>query len=148
MPPLLTEEEARHYVTKELNLGAEVLHLQSKDPLLFITRVCERFQRTVPFQSFTLLRVERSCRKLPTLPQLRRDVYDRLGGCCYVLNVFMRELLRALKFDTYFARCAIHGVEDCHMTVMVKHLVQRDDLWIVDVGCGYVTPRPFCLSCT
>lgn len=145
VPPLLTREEAEAYVLRELGLSSGVLATLRSDPVAFITAVCEQFHRTVPFQSFTLLHVERACRRLPSLAQLRSDVYARIGGCCYVLNVFMRELLRAFGFSTYFARCAIHGVEDCHMTVVLRGLstaAPSADLWLVDVGCGYVTARP------
>ena len=43
------------------------------------------------------------------MQEIKRDVYARIGGCCYTLNVFMRELLRALGLETYYARCNIHG---------------------------------------
>ncbi len=125
--PLLTRLEAEAYVREQLLLpdGAE---LRARNPIAFVTAVCERFQCTVPFQSFSILHVgDKSQRRLPSLTQLKQDVYARIGGCCYVLNVFMRELLRALGFDTYFARCAIHGVEDCHMTVVVRGLCAQPD---------------------
>jgi arylamine N-acetyltransferase len=101
----------------------------------------------IPFQSMSLLLLPRAFRRLPSHSQIKRDVYARVGGCCYVLNVFVRELIRALgQWETYYVRCAIHNVEDCHISVVVSSVLQPGDLYMIDVGCGYVLPQPVCLS--
>lgn len=84
----------------------------------------------------------------PSLAEIKNLVVDRVGGCCYVLNVFMRELLRGFGFSTYYARCAIHGVDDCHIAIVVRGLLADTptSLHMVDVGCGYIMPKPISLT--
>ncbi len=116
------------------------------EPLSLLAAISRGMHRVVPFQSISLLLVRQVFRRLPTHGRIRQDVFERVGGCCYVLNVFVRELLLALGFDCYYARCAIHGVEDCHMTVIVRDVLKEGDRFMVDVGCGYILPEPVCLS--
>jgi sucrose phosphorylase len=142
--PLLTESEALHFLRDHLGIQVEDAAVERcrGDAISFLTRIAERFHAIVPFQSFSLMMVPVAFRRLPSLQQVKRDVLEHTGGCCFVLNVFLRELLRALGFTTYYARCAIHGVQDCHMTVLLRHVVVNGDLYLMDVGCGYIFPRP------
>jgi arylamine N-acetyltransferase len=143
---LLTFNQAVEFITNtlhvEFNMDSVVNH-----PIDFLTNVCKAIHRCVPFQSLSLLLVSRAFRRLPGHQQIKRDVVDKIGGCCYVLNVFLRELIRALNiWPTFYVRCAIHNVEDCHISVVLRGVMQPEDLWMVDVGCGYVLPQPMCLS--
>jgi hypothetical protein len=49
-------------------------------------------------------------------------------------------------WTTYYVRCAIHNVDDCHMSVILKDVMAEGDVWMVDIGCGYILPMPVCLS--
>jgi hypothetical protein len=142
---MLTQEEAIRYIETQLSIANPAEKLKA-DPVDFIDLVCRQFVKLVPFQSFSILVTERCNRFLPNFAEIKRDVFSRIGGCCYTLNVFMLELLRAMGLSVYYARCNIHGIEDCHVTVMLRNLVSKNDLWMVDVGCGYVFTKPVCLS--
>jgi hypothetical protein len=89
--PLLTRDEAMLYLHDELHVDTSTMRTH---PIAFITLVTSALHRTVPFQSFSLLLLPRAFRRLPLHAQIKRDVLARVGGCCYVLNVWLRELLR------------------------------------------------------
>lgn len=142
---ILSREEAISYIESQLGVIGPIEALRT-DPIEFVDQLCRRFVNVVPFQSVSILVTERCNRFLPNMAEIKRDIFSRVGGCCYTLNVFMCELLRALGLSVYYARCAIHGVEDCHVTVIVRDLVQQGDRWMVDVGSGYILTRPVCLT--
>ena len=150
---MFTHTEALEYVSKDLGLKnvAEILSkkspLHSETPSL-LGQLCITFLQHVPFQSITAILgfEENGSRALPSFRQIKAEVLGRRGGQCYVLNVFMCELLCALGFCAEYAWASIHGVEDCHITILVRDLCKTGDVWNIDVGCGYVMPHPVCLS--
>jgi hypothetical protein len=142
-------EEATAYLTNELGLPLSLIQQRWGEPatrLQFLQELCAQFWARVPFQSFTL--VAAAPTTLPSLAEIKRLVLSRTGGLCVVLNIFMGKLLAALGYATFFTLTTIHGVLDCHITVIVTGLLEPADLWNIDVGTGYLLPQPVCLSFT
>lgn len=72
----------------------------------------------------------------PTLEEIKDDCLSGRGGLCYTLNVFMKYLLDALGYKTYFL-CSDIFKPDNHILVIVSDVRAPGDKFIVDVGMGY-----------
>jgi acyl-CoA synthetase (AMP-forming)/AMP-acid ligase II len=145
---VMTVAEAKQFLERWLRIPF-LDPQQHSDPLQrlrFLDRVGEQFLICVPFQSLTVQHWHTEAGLKHGLPSPRQIVEAMLqkpiGGLCYVMNVFYRELLCALGFDAIYARATLHGLEDCHVTILIKNLLTLDDLWSVDVGSGYPMPYP------
>ena len=110
-PSLMTRSAALEYLQVHLHLDDVSIERRLQDPRTYLealTEITRAFSRTVPFQSISLLTASADERKyLPTFQKIVHDVHNRVGGCCYTLNVFMRELLQSLGLDTFYSVCVV-----------------------------------------
>eukprot|EP00759_Apiculatamorpha_spiralis_P026565 PhF_6_TR29397/c0_g1_i2/m.43384 len=135
------QQDAIHCLQTHLNISLPSdwnLNLKTS-----VEHILQSFLQTVPFQSITMLAKPLCARRMLTMTEIRTEVERRRGGLCYVMNVFVRELLLALGIPSKYVMCSIHGVQDCHMSIVVAGGCFRDDasqFWCIDVGCGYNVP--------
>ena len=74
-------------------------------------------------------------RRMPTVEQIKDDVFAGRGGLCYTLNTFMKLFLEALGYAAHHIAGTVIETNG--------HIMTRVDIegnvFLVDVGCGYPT---------
>lgn len=147
-PVPLSNTEASLFLKEKLCIESaeEILLTTNRHGLL--RDLCRAFLLRVPFQSLTAVADHRpiEARYLPAQSEICEAVFAGQGGQCFVMNVFFGRLLAGLGFNVEFARTSIHRMADAHVTLLVRSLVELNDVWNVDVGCGLVMPEPIRLD--
>ena len=72
----------------------------------------------------------------PTLQEIKRDVLLGKGGTCYVIAVFVHNLLQVLGFNVCYSAASVFG-RRCHAAVIVNGINMPGDRYYVDVCTGY-----------
>jgi len=137
---LLTSHEASRFLEDVLRMDRWWARPLQADRPEFLRQLMGAYLSRVPFQSLCAL----ITRQVPSLEQVKQEAISRTGGLCFTMNVFFQGLLDALGFDAVFAFCTIHDRIE-HGSVLVRDLTAAGELHCVDVGCGYVVPRPMLL---
>ncbi|XP_030853069.1 uncharacterized protein LOC115929066 [Strongylocentrotus purpuratus] len=129
----MTEEEAFSYLRENLLMtsAAEKLCVD-REP--FLNDIIAAMQHHLPFHTIKSPVTPHEERHLPTLQEIKEDMFAGTGGLCYALNVFCRMLLRALGFDVVFVPSDCRGYKDVHMLLIVRHLTAVGSNHMVDVG--------------
>ena len=108
-----------------------------QNKLHFLDKVIRDFHFKVPFQNVGLLSKPTG---IPSLQDIRSDCLKCLGGLCYTNNVFFCHLLKAFGFSAHHVAgtCNLKHPNN-HIATVVCDVLQHDDKYLVDVGCGYQT---------
>ena len=133
----LSKEEAVQFVTEVLGISSPMRKL-GEDRTLFLNELIKAFHRSVPFQNITLLCQSEPDRHVPTWEEIKAALMGGFGGLCYSMGTFMRCLLEALGYETYFPASSIFFPNN-HITTIVQNLTRPGSKHLVDVACGYPT---------
>lgn len=133
---LLSTNDALHFVKDTLGIDEFDKNFKC-DKLKTLNHIIQQFLSMVPFHNATLLSVPISERIAPTVEENVHFCLSTEGGLGWTLNSSMCILLDALGFQVYPALASVAvSNEPNHIILMVKHLVEDGDTFLVDVGFG------------
>ncbi|XP_071479605.1 uncharacterized protein [Diadema antillarum] len=135
----LTLDEARAFLSNVLEMTSPESKLQS-DPESFLNELIVAWLHHIPFQTIKEISVPHHERHLPSIPEIKSDMFSRLGGVCYDHSVFCYLLLKTLGFCVSLTPCDV-SYTDSHAISIVHNLTKEGSRHIVDVGTGYPTFR-------
>ena len=131
---MLSRQEAEWFAIEVLKVPFTVERVKY-DPISLLNELTRAFHATIPFQDISLLSMPAKERSMPTVEQIKEDVFAGRGGLCYTLNTFMKLFLEALGYAAHHISCTVVEIGD--------HIMTRVDIegnmFLVDVGCGYPT---------
>jgi arylamine N-acetyltransferase len=131
---LLTREEAHDFLNKILKINQE--DFESRTGLCFLNTIIERFFEEIPFQNLYVLRNAR----MPSFEEIKTNVFSRVGGLCFELNVFMGQLLLTLGYNVAMVSAFEDYADELslpHSFIVANNVVMEGDVYCVDVGNGY-----------
>ncbi len=147
---MLSEEEAYKFLKETLEIQSDVpLNGANGDERLqFLDQVTWQFQHQIPWQNLVLLSNSDEKRSLPSMAAVVGNMQSKIGGLCYGMNLFMCELMKALGFDAYIGLAAVSPAVDVanHYVVFIRDVVNKHDLYLIDVGFGYPTFKACCMN--
>ena len=128
----MQQQEAVNFVEDILKLSSPLSKIRD-NKLLFLNEIVKAFH-SVPFQNIHLLCEPQADRHVPTWKESKDSVMGGYGGLCYSLCHFMKNLLKALGYDVYFAACNAFGSPNNHITTVVQDMSFPGSHHIVDIG--------------
>ncbi|KAJ8040740.1 hypothetical protein HOLleu_15127 [Holothuria leucospilota] len=132
----LTRDEAISFITDVLGVP-RIIYISEGDKLFFLNEIIGAFQREIPFQTITACGIAREDRHLPTWSEIKKDVFNKTGGICYQLHVFLKELLAALGYEIYYVKATIIMPFD-HIGLVVKNVTHNGSKHLVEAA-GFPT---------
>nr|XP_054769439.1 uncharacterized protein LOC129277264 [Lytechinus pictus] len=129
----MTEEEAFSYLQDNLHMTSAKQRRQANRES-FLNEIVVAIHRHLPWHTVKNLNTPQEKRHLPTLEEIKEDMYEGTGGLCYTLNVFCSMLLQALGFEVAYVPSDVRGYKDVHILLMVRHLTAEGSSHMVDVG--------------
>ena len=130
----LDKTEALKFITDVLGISSHLRELE-QNRLLFLNELVKAFSHKIAFQNVTLLSQHLPDRHIPTWEEIKTAVMESRGGVCYTAGVFIKILLEALNYDTYFAAGTVCYPNN-HIMTIVKDLSFAGSKHLVDVN-GY-----------
>ena len=106
----------------------------SGDKVSFLNDVIHRVHHMIPWQ---VVYQRNDHYEDLTYDDIKQDMFARVGGGCFHVNVFMKTLLETLGFDAYFYLCAINNVPASHMGMAVRNLTFPGSVHVVDAGLQF-----------
>lgn len=135
----LTRQEALEFVERRLNVG-EAEKLLAENRVGFLDDLIVAFHNNVPFQTMTNMAVSPERRRVPSVEEIKHDVYSGRGGMCIALNGYFHAVLVALGYDCYLTEGRMWNADpNTHAVIIVRNLFGTDDSRLVEVGVGYPT---------
>ncbi|XP_064649017.1 uncharacterized protein LOC135501122 [Lineus longissimus] len=130
---LISQQEASDFIDNVLNIKVE--NFDERTGLQFLNTMIERFFEEIPFQNLYLL----SNTRLPSFEEIKSNMFNRVGGICFELNMFMGQLLQAFGYHVYMVKGVENGGEDSlpHTFLVAENVENEGDAYCVDVGFGY-----------
>lgn len=130
---LISRQEASDFLDKVLKINLE--EFDGRKGLHFLNTIIERFFEEIPFQNLYVLRNTR----LPSFEEIKTNMFNRVGGICFELNMFMGQLLHAFGYQVYMVKGAENGGESSlpHTFLVCENVETEGDAYCVDVGFGY-----------
>ena len=100
-------------------------------------------QEKVIFQTISVMASEPGRLKRPTFAEIKQNCLCAVGGVCYSINIFTWCLLKALGFSAKVCRARVGPISPAtsssHLVVLVYGILEPNDLFLIDCGCGYPT---------
>lgn len=135
----LSKQEARAFLEKVLKISStSISQERGEDRTTLLNLIVKTFQQTIPYQSVTACAVPPGDRHLPTWSEIKQNMFNGIGGLCYPLHVFMKELLSALDFNVIYV-CASGLFPNDRITIIASDVSSTGSKHLVEVGCGYPT---------
>ena len=132
---MLSLQEAERFAVEVLKVPFTAERVKN-DPVSLLNELIRAFHTKIPFQDISLISMPAKERRMPTVEQIKEDVFAGRGGLCYTLNTFMKLFLEALGY-------AAHHIAGTVTETINGHIMTRVDIegnvFLVDVGCGYPT---------
>ncbi|KAJ8040601.1 hypothetical protein HOLleu_14941 [Holothuria leucospilota] len=111
--------------------------LRSGEPSLdLLNLIIKRFQHVIPFQSVSCCAVPPNQRRLPSWSDIKHDLLEKRGGLCYVIHVFMKELLSAVGYDAFYASADWKDADD-HIGLVVQDMTGLGSKHLVEVASAF-----------
>ncbi|XP_072179086.1 uncharacterized protein [Diadema setosum] len=141
----LTSQEAYAFLRDVLEVDTPERKMKDDPTGLLQETVSSRHQH-IPFQTITSIATPHEQRHVPTIDDIKRSIFTKVGGCCYENNVGCYLILHALGFNVLLVASGI-GWENNHVIPIVENLTCQGSRHIVDVGTGgYPTLIPIALD--
>ena len=131
---MLSLQEAESFAVEVLKVPYKAERVKN-DPVSLLNEMIKTFHATIPFQDISLISVPAKERSMPSVEQIKEDVFAGRGGLCYTLNTFMKLFLEALGYAVHHIASTVRTPCD-HIVTLVEI---KENLFLVDVGCGYPT---------
>eukprot|EP00927_Polykrikos_kofoidii_P073767 TRINITY_DN69797_c0_g1_i1.p1 TRINITY_DN69797_c0_g1~~TRINITY_DN69797_c0_g1_i1.p1 ORF type:complete len:303 (+),score=51.75 TRINITY_DN69797_c0_g1_i1:172-1080(+) len=104
--------------------------------LAFLNRLVRAWHERVPFHNVSLLAASEAERAAPTTAEI--DATIQTGGLCFSANVCMQRVLCGLGFCARL-RTSVVTTPGNHVVVLVDHVCEEGDCYLVEVACGFPT---------
>ncbi|XP_078695088.1 arylamine N-acetyltransferase, pineal gland isozyme NAT-3-like [Branchiostoma floridae x Branchiostoma belcheri] len=134
---MLTREDALRFLAVDLRI-ADVERRLRDDKLGLLNDTIRSYHNSVPFQNLTLFSAEEKDRAAPTPEQVKQDVLSGKGGLCMTQNFFVFYLLQSLEYDVFLISSNVSYPKN-HVIVGARNVAEKDDVYLVEVGCGFPT---------
>ncbi|XP_063964160.1 uncharacterized protein LOC129254935 [Lytechinus pictus] len=129
---LLTSDEAFYFVQDVLGMSS----IKLKDnPQEFLKDLIRTYLHHIPFSNVQNMATPQHSRHVPTVSEIKRYIFTKIGGMCYQHNVAFYLLLKALGYDVSLIACDIQHPSD-HAAIIVHSLTNEGSRHYVDVGNG------------
>ncbi|XP_071501060.1 uncharacterized protein [Diadema antillarum] len=133
----MTMEEALWFISDVLDVTSPESRLKADRPT-FLQDLIDAWKQHIPFQSVSAIAVPQQQRHLPSFEEIKKDVFAKIGGLCYVHNVFFYVFMQTLGYNVTLVTCDI-SFADSHVIIMAHNLTSEGSMHMVDVGSGYPT---------
>ncbi|XP_071505085.1 uncharacterized protein [Diadema antillarum] len=140
----LTSQEAYAFLRDVLEVVSPERKMKD-DPTGLLQEMVFSWHQHIPYQTITLIATPHEQRHVPTIDDIKRSIFTKVGGCCYENNVGCYMILRALGLHVVLVASDI-GWENNHIIPIVENLTYQGSRHIVDVGTGYPTFFPVALD--
>ncbi|XP_071505083.1 uncharacterized protein [Diadema antillarum] len=141
----ITSQEAYSFLRDVLKVDTPERKMK-EDPTGLLQEIVSSWHQYIPFQTITSIATPHEQRHVPTIDDIKRRIFTRVGGCCYEKNVGCYMILRALGFNVVLVASDI-GFKSDHVILVVENLTYRGSRHMVDVGIGgYPTFLPIALD--
>ncbi|XP_071505086.1 uncharacterized protein [Diadema antillarum] len=140
----LTSQEAYAFLRDVLEVVSPERKMKD-DPTGLLQEIVFSWHQHIPFQTITSIATPHEQRHVPTIDDIKRRIFTKVGGCCYENNVGCYMILRALGFNVILVASDIGSAND-HVISVVENLTDQGSRHMVDVGTGYPTFLPIALD--
>ncbi len=142
---MLTRKEAVQFLQNSWTMNDVELQLKA-DRVMFLNKLIKTIHEKVPFQllsAFKDLSLLQNKQKLMTYTtkDINKMCMSGLGGNCGLINAFTWNLLKVLGYSAHFCGTIVTptAVDNVHLALIVKDLVNTGDIHLVDCGVGLPT---------
>nr|XP_054768233.1 uncharacterized protein LOC129275772 [Lytechinus pictus] len=136
----ITAEEAFRFMHDVLQMeGTETWIKANK--VFFLGEFIKCMHYHIPFQTISGIAIPDGKRRLPSAADIKTDIFSKLGGLCYQINLFCWMLLRALVFDARLLTSDVFGQKDYHIGVIINGLTGNGSKHLLEVGSSYPSRR-------
>ncbi|GFN90242.1 arylamine n-acetyltransferase 1-like [Plakobranchus ocellatus] len=141
---MFTKEEALKFLESRLGVK-DVQKRRISNPQTLLDDITTSIQAHIPFNNMSLMSIAPEKRRRPTLEEIKESVVSGTGGLCYVLNVALFCILKALGFDVVMASVNVFFPRN-HILVYARDVNKEGDVFLIDSGFGYPTFRAISLD--
>ncbi|ESO93680.1 hypothetical protein LOTGIDRAFT_153132 [Lottia gigantea] len=139
-------EEVKDYLSNVLGLSNVDQFLTNPDKLEIVTTILRAHVQIQPFQNVsTFLSIDYVNRHRPTWGVIKSAMFRKEGGVCYHHHYLFYEMLNTLKFNVGVVKARYFGVYT-HLVILLRDLVKKGDVYLLEAGSGYPTFQPICLD--
>ena len=142
---ILSIEEAFSFLSNVLCISEPEKKLKG-NRLSLLAEIQRAMFYHIPYQTLRSLSTPHEERHLPTPVEIKEDVFNKIGGRCYTLNIFGMMLLRALGYDLTLVPSTVMTHEDTHAVLIVNDLIYPGSKHLVDFGSASPTFHPIPLD--
>ncbi|XP_071487655.1 uncharacterized protein [Diadema antillarum] len=141
----LTSQEAYAFLQDVLEVDTAERKMTA-NPTALLHEIVSSWHQHIPFQTITSIATPHEQRHVPTIDDIKRSIFTKVGGCCYENNVGCYMILRALGCNVVLVASDIRW-ENNHVIPIVENLTYQGSRHMVDVGTGgYPTLSPVALD--
>ncbi|XP_041480215.1 uncharacterized protein LOC121427740 [Lytechinus variegatus] len=136
----ITADEAFHFLHDVLQMECTETWINA-NKVFFLGEFIKGMHYHIPFQTISGIAIPDGKRQLPSAADIKTDIFSKLGGICYQINLFCWMLLRALGFDTRLLTSDVFGQKDYHIGVIINGLTGNGSKHLLEVGSSYPSRR-------
>ncbi|GFN92852.1 arylamine n-acetyltransferase, partial [Plakobranchus ocellatus] len=142
---MFTKEEALKFLESRLGVK-NVQKRRISNPQTLLDDITTSIQAHIPFNNMSLMSIAPEKRRKPTLEEIKESVVSRTGGLCYVLNVALFYILKALGYDVVLVLSNVNFPRRTHILVYARNVNKEGDVFLIDSGFGYPIFRAISLD--